>query len=125
MKLIYIAGPFRAKNGWEIERNIREAEELALVVAQLGAVPVCPHTMYRFFNGVLLDQFWLDATLDLLRVCDAILLLPRWRESQGAKGERDEAMTIGIPVFNTVMAGYALQPEASCIKWLGLEPQDG
>ena len=125
MKLIYIAGPFRAKSGWEVEHNIREAEELALIVAETGAVPVCPHTMYRFFNGVLPDQFWLDATLDLLRKCDAILLVPRWRESQGAKGERDEAMSLGIPVFNVVMMGYLLQPEAACLRWLGQEPQDG
>lgn len=28
MKVIYVAGPFRAPNSWEIEQNIRRAEAL-------------------------------------------------------------------------------------------------
>lgn len=31
MKLLYIAGPFRGANSWEMEQNIRRAEEVAPV----------------------------------------------------------------------------------------------
>jgi hypothetical protein len=43
MKLIYVAGPFRGKDAWEIECNIRRAESLALEVWRLGAACICPH----------------------------------------------------------------------------------
>lgn len=103
MKVVYVAGPFRAKTPWGIEQNIREAETLALEVARIGAVPLCPHTMYRFYQESLPDEFWLEATLELLRRCDAIVLSPRWRESTGSKGEREEALRLGLPVFEGPM----------------------
>jgi len=30
MRVVYIAGPYRAPNAWEIEENIRRAERIAL-----------------------------------------------------------------------------------------------
>jgi hypothetical protein len=99
MRICYIAGPFRGRNSWEVEQNIRRAEDLAFKVAELGAMPLCPHTNTRFFNGTLDDKFWLEGTLELLRRCDAVLLVPGWRSSSGAIAEEAEAMRIGIPVF--------------------------
>jgi hypothetical protein len=90
MKLVYIAAPFRGKNAWEVEQNIRVAENLGLAVAEMGAVPVIPHTMYRFFDGTLEDRFWLDATLQLMHKCDAMLLGAGWRRSEGAGIESDQ-----------------------------------
>lgn len=60
MKAVYIAGPFRAPTPWEVETNIRTAETNGLYVAKLGAIPRIPHTMYRFFDGSLPDEFWLE-----------------------------------------------------------------
>jgi hypothetical protein len=99
MRRVYIAGPFRGVSAWLVECNVREAEALALRVAQLGAVPVCPHAMYRFYDRTLPDQFWLEATLDLLRVCHAIVLTKRWEESSGARAEEAEARRLGLPRF--------------------------
>lgn len=62
MKLIYIAGPYRAETAYEIECNVRKAERMALAIACEGMVPVCPHTMYRFFHGYQTEAFWLEAT---------------------------------------------------------------
>ena len=90
MKLIYIAAPFRAKNPWEVEQNIRVAENLGFLVAELGAVPIIPHTMYRFFDGTLGDRYWLDATLLIMHKCDAMLLGPGWRKSEGASKEAEQ-----------------------------------
>jgi hypothetical protein len=89
MKLVYIAGPFRGKNAWEVENNIREAEGVGFAVANLGMIPVIPHTMYRFFDGTLDDKFWLDATLELMHRCDALLLSTGWRKSEGANKESE------------------------------------
>jgi hypothetical protein len=104
VKIIYIAGPFRAPAAWGIEQNIREAERVGLEVARVGAVPLIPHTMYRHFQGACSDDFWLQATSDLLRKSDAVLLLPRWRLSAGARGEERLARTLGLPVFHSLAA---------------------
>lgn len=100
--VVYIAGPFRGANAWEVEQNIRQAEDLAYEVACLGAMPLCPHTNSRFFNGTLTDQFWIDGTLELLRRCDAAIFTPDWEESTGARGERRSAKRLKIPTFDNL-----------------------
>jgi len=99
MKVVYIAGPFRAANSWLVEQNIRRAEELALRVAEAGAMPLCPHCNTRFFNGTLTDEFWLAGTMALLERCDAIVLTDRWPASSGCRSERARAVELGIPIF--------------------------
>lgn len=107
MLVIYIAGKFRGYNAWKVEQNIREAEELGLFVAEeIGASPLIPHTNTRFFNGTCTEQFWLDATMALLRKADAVLTHPNWVMSEGAKLEVEEAKRIGIPVFHDTQALY-------------------
>lgn len=99
MPVVYIAGKFRGANAWQIENNVRRAEEMALDVCKLGVSPLCPHANTRFFHGALPDQFFLDSTLALLAKCDACIMLPDWDASAGARIERAWAMEHGIPVF--------------------------
>lgn len=99
MKLIFISGPFRAPNSWEIEKNIRRAEALALEVWKLGAAVICPHANTRFFQGAAEDDLWLKGDLEMLRRCDAVMLTDTWRGSAGAKTEVAEAQHRQIPVF--------------------------
>lgn len=102
MRLIYIAGPYRAINAWQVECHVRTAEEAGLAVAELGLVPVIPHTMYRFFDGALTDQYWLDATIELLRKCDAALFVGAYRASAGSMGELAECEMQKIPAFTNL-----------------------
>lgn len=101
MKVIYIAGKFRGDTPWDVEQNIRKAETFALDVAGLGGVPMCPHPMTRYFDKQLTDKFWLDATAELLRRCDAMALVPgNWRGSSGTAGEIEIVCgEMSIPVF--------------------------
>ncbi len=100
MKAIYIAGPYRAPSPWLLEQNVRRAEEMALQVAEAGACPVCPHTMTRFLHGTCDMDFWLRATMEMLRRCDGIILLPKWRLSEGSVGEFQWASRAGIPILD-------------------------
>ena len=102
MKVIYIAGPYRAETDWEIEKNIREAEMLAIAVWSYGFVALCPHKNTAHFGGILPDESWLKGDLELLIRCDAVLLTKHWRFSSGAKRERLEAIARGIPVFENL-----------------------
>jgi hypothetical protein len=102
MKVVYVAGPFRAPNSWEIEENIRRAERLSLEVWRLGAACVCPHTNTRFFQGAADDSVWLDGDLAILGRCDALLLTHDWARSSGARAEKQYADERAIPVFKTL-----------------------
>src|SRR3990167_5628921 len=99
MKVVYIAGPFRAPNSWAMEQNIRRAETLALEVWRKGAAAICPHTNTRFYQGAAPDEVWLNGDLEILRRCDAVLMVEGWERSQGAGAEGEYARRLGIPVF--------------------------
>jgi hypothetical protein len=101
VKVVYVAGPFRGATGWDVEQNVRRAEELGIEVAALGAMPLIPHANTRFFHGTISDQFWLDGTLELLRRTDALVLVRGWERSAGATAEKLEAERLGLPVFDT------------------------
>jgi nucleoside 2-deoxyribosyltransferase len=108
MKVVYICAPFTAPNTWEIEQNVRRAENLALDVAQLGLSPLCPHTNTRYFYGLLPPEFWYEATMELMRRCDAVLVYcaPCYShlDSVGCVAEIKEATRLGIPVFYSIYA---------------------
>lgn len=97
--VIYIIGPFRAPTPWDVECNVRRAEELGLLVAQLGAMPLIPHANIRFFQGLKSDSFWLEGTLELLRRCDACACVEGWENSQGSRAEIKAAVAQKKPVF--------------------------
>ena len=99
MRLVYIAGPYRAPSPWQVEQNIRAAEDLAVKVHAAGMFAVCPHANSRHMEGVADDAHFLVGTLELMRRCDAVILTRNWRTSSGALAEVAEATRIGIPVF--------------------------
>jgi len=102
MFVVYIAGPFRGPHAWAVEQNVRQAEAVAYSVFKAGAVALCPHTNTRFFDGSLPDSVFLEGTLELMRRCDGVLVLPNSARSSGTLGEIQEAVRLGIPVFSCV-----------------------
>lgn len=101
--LVYLAGPYSARDRTGVEANIARAVDWGVRVAELGACPVIPHanTADARFEAAQPYPFWIAATLSLLRVCHAVLLIPGWENSGGARGERDEALRKLIPIFTT------------------------
>lgn len=100
MRLVYIAGAYRAPTPWGVEQNIRAAEDLAVKVHAAGMFAVCPHANARHMEGGdITDAHMLTGTLELMRRCDAVILVSNWRTSSGALAEVAEATRIGIPVF--------------------------
>lgn len=101
MKVVFIAGPFRADTQWGIVQNVRAAETAGLEVARLGAMPLIPHMNTANFHGQLTDEFWLEGTQEMLRRCDAVYVFPGARVSSGVAAEVAEADRRGIPVFTS------------------------
>lgn len=111
MYLVYVAGKFRGstRDGvydfYEQEENVRTAERLAHKVWLIGpgrAVGVCPHSMTRYWQGSAPDEVWLDGDIALMKRCDVVLLVPNWRESEGARKEKAVAEEAGIPVLDNL-----------------------
>lgn len=103
MKVIFIAGPYRSPTVRGIVENIRKAEKWAIHIWQLGGVALCPHLNTALMDGACPDSVWLEGALELLRRSDAVFLMPKWQESQGAKAEQQEAKLQGIPMFTEEM----------------------
>ncbi len=116
MKVVYVAGPFRGPSAWEIEQNIRRAEELALEVWRSGAACLCPHTNTRFFQGAADDEVWLKGDLELLERCDAMILTEDWQRSSGARAEFAHAMSKGIQIFHSLDAMRAWLNSAQLVQ---------
>lgn len=120
--LIYIAGPYAASVLRTLEANIRVARAAAEYVLAAGGYPVTPHLLTGGMEDIpgmprRPDEYYYAATLELLRRCDAVLLLPDWRQSRGAVAEHAEAQRLGLPVYDWDQGGlYGL---ADWIEELG------
>lgn len=102
--VIYTAGPFRPvkdkNNMHETHLFIERAKAFALMIWQTGHVALCPHANTGLdFQGAAPDDVWLAGDLELLKRCDAVLMLPDWKQSCGANLEKRHAEEQGIPVF--------------------------
>jgi hypothetical protein len=99
VKLIYIAGPYRATTTWGIAQNIHRAREVGALVASMGAYPVIPHSNTAHMDGVADDALWLAGTLEVMRRCDGVVMIKGFLSSRGAVDEHNEAILRGIPVY--------------------------
>ena len=99
--VVYVAGPYRAKTPYQIELNIAKAKAVALEVWKRGHYALCPHTNTANFDGELPDEVFLEGALELLRRCDAIVLVDGWEDSEGTIGEIAEASKRGMKIYKT------------------------
>ena len=97
--LVYIAGPYSGSDGWEVACNVHEAEKLAREVVRMGAGPITPHSIGARMAGTETYELWCAITLEMMRRCDAVLFTDDWQRSAGARGEHEEAIKIGLPIF--------------------------
>lgn len=102
MLLVYVAGKYRASTEWELEQNIRRAEEIARQLWAEGFAVICPHKNTAHFGGVLEDpqednELWLMGDFEMVKRCDVLFRMEG--KSNGADREVALAKEKGIPVF--------------------------
>lgn len=88
---VYISGKISGLPIDEVEKKFWETESKLF---SLGLTPVNP-----LKNGIVRNSSWeehLSRDLEILKTCDAILLLPDWMDSDGAKIEKEESERLGL-----------------------------
>jgi len=104
MKVIYVAGPYRSHKPGGAQVNIQNAWRVALEVWGMGAAAICPHanTAHMDAPGFEDAATYLDGDIEIMRRCDAVVLMEGWQQSEGAKREAREAIKAGTPVFHSL-----------------------
>ena len=99
MKVVYLAGPYRARGGRSVREHVRMAEEWAVRLWSVGYVVFCPHLNSAFMDGEVPDERFLDGDLEIMRRMkpDVIGLLPGYGDSPGTRLELAEADRLNIP----------------------------
>jgi hypothetical protein len=100
-KLVYVAGPIRAKTTWDVTLNIRRAEEIATRMWREGVVAFCPHSHLMVSQDAITDEEWIAGDLELVRRCDAIYMLPGWQDSDGSRDEYVCATRHGLTILQS------------------------
>lgn len=121
MKIIFIAGPLTTGGDGSreyIEKNIKMAEgyQIALANAGVGFFSAHTHTAthHNHIDRVAPEDFYYQLDMEILkRSADAVLAMPGWEKSWGAKREVEWAEAHGLKVF------YPKSPDdiAEIIQW--------
>lgn len=99
MKIAYIAGPYRAKNGRTVLQNISAAQAVAVKYWRKGFAVLCPHMNSQLLDGIVSDEHFLSAGLNMMRRCDIVVAMKNWSESEGASREIDLAEDLEMTII--------------------------
>jgi hypothetical protein len=102
LKKVYIAGKYDDTNVIGILSNIRVGIKMAVYALKQGYLPFCPFLDFMFAlvaggEDLTVTNFK-DYSMEWLKVCDEIWLLPSWVNSNGAKKELAQAQELKLKV---------------------------
>lgn len=98
---VYISGPMTAKHGFSIEENVAAGLRVYLDCLAAGIPAFSPHLSGAFPSAwTALDwESWIRYDEAVIDRCTHVLMMPRWKESAGARAEHDYAQRTGKPVI--------------------------
>ena len=118
--ILYISGPYSAGNGRTVTDNIAVARRYAVAAANAGWMPFTPHLNTAHFEvdcPNISHEEWIAGDLAFLSLLDparaAVLLLPGWEQSKGARLERDWAIHLNLEVFDPPATPEEIPPAAA------------
>lgn len=104
MLKVYVAGAYSADNVLGVFENMRRGIKLSIQVRKAGFAPYSPWMDFQYYlsqdatNRFTIENCY-EYSMEWLRVCDAVLLVPGWEGSKGVSEEIDVARELDIPVF--------------------------
>lgn len=112
MIVVYIAGKYTDTTQWKVKQNIQRAEALGAEIVERfgkvgqGVMVIIPHTNTAHWEGLQDDQWFYDATMELLRRSDVCVHVPGdQHRSKGTRLEIADCANTGKPVFEGNDAG--------------------
>ncbi len=109
IRRVYVAGRLGAVGDrtapfLESLDNMRKMIRYSLDVFFAGFTPFCPALDHHFFlqlnDGEVITEAMIKRfSKDWLSVCDAVVLMPGWKQSKGSVAEKKLADELNIPVF--------------------------
>ncbi len=106
--LLYTAGPISPNCDGTMTMHVDRARTIAIGLRRQGWSVVCPHLNSVELPGFTLDDY-LREDFRILLGCDALVLLPGWRNSKGAIREVEFAskkQPVPLPVWDwTLLLG--------------------
>lgn len=101
-KIVYISGPYTAKNVVGVWKNVLTACKVGVAIRKKGHFPLIPH-LYNDFDEIAeaMDehfswQDYMDMDLAFLERCDALYFIG---PSKGANIELQRAKELGLPIY--------------------------
>ena len=116
MKRVYVAGKYNGPDVLSVLSNMRRGIDLSIQVIEIGMAPFSPWLDFQF--GLQADiqmSVYKECSMAWVSVCDALILVPGWENSNGVKAEIEEAKKHGIPVFTSIrdLTHYVFPKKAS------------
>lgn len=103
MKIAYISGKYRGESLSAVDENIQLARRAAKILWAQGWAVICPHSNTALMDGVCPDEQFLKGDIEIINRLDiqkdAMFMLPNWKDSEGAKREREVAHGRMLPVY--------------------------
>lgn len=121
MKIVFIAGPYYGGGDLRnIDKNIREAESYAIALANrgVGFFGAHLHTARFELRTTAPEEYYKAIDMQMLqRACDAVLAMPEWEKSSGARAEVEWAKKNGKKIFYP----KSVSDLEEIVKWVGEE----
>jgi len=108
MRVVYVAGPYRAKTIFGVLWNIWHSWWVAFRLWSWGYAVICPHTSSMFMDWagrwfLRKDIPFIKGDLEIIdrmrEGLDFMVLRPRWQKSEGTKSEIERAHNISLKVY--------------------------
>jgi hypothetical protein len=97
--LVYLAGLYSAGN---VDENIENARKIAAALWDEGLYVIRPHANTGKFEDLCTKTTYADflsGDFDMIRRCDALVMIPGWENSPGAREEHNLAQGLLMPVY--------------------------
>ena len=100
--IYYVCSPYRGKTPEQVQVHFNYAVDLTREMLLYGHCPITPHL---YITACLNDddpderKIGLEAALELLKKCDAVIVGQRYGISEGMAAEIETAKQLNIPVF--------------------------